>query len=151
MNTKIKKKLCWNCEGNVLQQDSLCPYCGVSLEVSPIPGTDGKDPFLPPYRLMSGSAQEQNIPIAPYTPEQGEEVEENTRSSERQEPSQDIASIAIPLSALLLGSVFVLFSFILFIFSDAHGVLTLNWNGTYWFLYLLLGLPLLYFGWKISK
>lgn len=153
MSTKTKKKLCWNCEGNVALQDETCPYCGVSLDVTPIAGTGGKDIHLiPPYKLVS-NPQDQMIPEAPYPAQNPEPVtaEENTPPlPEAEETFNDINTIALPLSTLLLGAILVLFGLILFLFSDSHGVFTLHWNGTYWYLYLIIGVPLLYFGWKTS-
>lgn len=149
MNTKTKKKLCWNCEGNVSLQDEQCPYCGVSLDVTPIPGTNGNHiHFDPPYKL--NSLENALIPPAPYASVQSEEEQKEEELPVSSDGGSELKSTVISLSLALLGTVMVLFSLILFIFSDNKGVLTLNWNGAYWYVYLLIGIPLFYLGWRFA-
>lgn len=148
MNTKTKKKLCWNCEGNVSLEDELCPYCGVSLDVTPIAGTNIQDmQLIPPYKLSTNPV-DQPIPTAPYP---SQEVNEEPPLEKTETYPNDVKTFAIPLALFLLGSVLILFSLILLIFSDSQGILTLNWNGNYWFIYLLIGIPLTYLGWRVAS
>jgi hypothetical protein len=149
MNARPKKKLCWNCEGSVSLSAESCPYCGVS--VAGLPPEMSTDLPTPPYRLVNAT-QESAIPVAPYLDETELEEEESA-----EELSEDIAELADKageedtkktvgiLALLFAGSVFLLFGFALFLFSD-EGYLTLHWNASYWFVYLLLALPLLFFG-----
>lgn len=138
MGVKTKKKLCWNCEGDVVLNAANCSFCGVSLEVAAME-EEKKDPFAPPYRLEPNPDQ---IPTAPYplSPEAKEE-----------QASKDPRSLVLGLTLLLLGSTCALFSLILWLFSSPEGILTLRWNGNYWFVYLLVSLPMLYLGWKTTQ
>ncbi len=141
------KKLCWNCEGNVLIDQDTCRYCGVSLDVSPIPGTANQSHSPPPYKLISTPAN-QSIPAAPYSaPEKDISAkEEAIPEEELSQPSNLFQNTAIAVSSLMLGVVFSLFGIILFAFSDAQGIFTLSWHARYWFVYVLMALPLLYIG-----
>ncbi len=113
-----KKKLCWSCQGNIAMSLNSCPYCGVDLE---------------------GEAPE--VPV-------GDEVHKivdnclDTSSSKQELIKPDIAPWL-----LLPGAVFFLFGLALYLFSQ-EGILTLRWNASYWSYYLVLSLPLLYFGWR---
>lgn len=139
MSGKTKKKLCWNCEGNVDLKHETCPYCGVSLNISPIAGTK-PDP-KPPYRSTANS----KVPPAPYP------IKEEEKSVEEPAASNEFRSIAFSLTFLLLGSVLSIFSLILALFADANGIFTLRWQAQYWYIYLILAIPLLYFGWRASS
>lgn len=141
MSTKTKKKLCWNCEGSIDVKVDKCPFCGVSADVTPIPGTQPKGKSLP--KASSG------IPQAPYAIK--EENPPENASTEASAPTSDFQAIAFSLSFLLLGTVLAIFSFVLYLFSDAQGILTLQWHASYWYIYLLIALPLLYLGWRTAS
>lgn len=134
MNTKNKTKLCWNCDGIVDIAAHKCGFCGVSTDVSPIPGTQPKK--TPPMSSKKGST-------APYQTK--EEVSEESRESN---PFQT-ATLAI--STLLLGTVLAIFSLILALFSNSNGIFTLSWNGEWWYIYLILAIPLLWVGWRSAS
>lgn len=148
MSTKTKRKLCWNCEGNVSLEDETCPYCGVSLDVAPIAGTEPKNErFASPFKI----SVQPIIPTAPYPPkieEKAPEQPENTPSLETGQTSSDLQQTLLTLLSLLLGTVLIIFGFILLLFSDKNGIFTLQWHGSYWFIYVLFGAPLLYYGWR---
>lgn len=153
-----KQKLCWNCEARVDFGVENCPSCGVYLSSSPLleQSTDqlpDNSYISPPYKLVSNE-EEQQVPDSPYTmaSEEVQEDEEEVVESEYTDAKLDIPfkewkTEMLPMSFLLGGSVFSLFGIVLLLFSDG-GTLTLSWNGNYWYLYTLLGIPLLYFGWK---
>lgn len=143
MNAKPKKKkLCWNCEGGVALDVENCPYCGVYL--SP---TDKPEKNRSSNSALGKSQTEPSseIPIAPYAQDTAEAVQEEP-SEIAGEGVSLLGSTLQPLLLLLTGAVFSIFGLALFLFSH-KGVFTLSWNGTYWFLYLLLGVPMLLFGW----
>lgn len=155
MNTKTKKKLCWNCEGNVAIIDETCPYCGVSLDVSPmLSNAVGSDALNPPYKYTQ-STSETSIPLAPYRTEEQEpkaQVEETLPPpADTVRTTHELQKTAIALSSLLLGFTLLLFSAILLLFSDNNGYLTLRWSADFWYLYLIVGAPLLYWGWKTAS
>lgn len=106
-----KKRMCWNCEGNIPLQEEVCPYCRASV-----------------------------LPI-----QSDESIEEESVSEE--EKSGESKFIALTMGLLMGGSFFLLFSFLLFFFSN-NGFFTLIWSDKYWYIYLFVSLPMLYFGWK---
>lgn len=162
MNPKTKKKLCWNCEGSTSVQDENCPYCGVYLSPLSIGGNEDKEDslFAPPYRL-SNIDEEQEVPLSPFALENegenessqtgvsSEKVQVITSISKNQlsESTRQMQAITMPLVLLLTGSIFLLFGIVLVLFSQ-NGVFTLHWDANYWFIYLGISVPLLFFGWR---
>lgn len=151
MNARPKKKLCWNCEGSVSSTIETCPYCGVSVV-----GISADLSPAPPYRFVNAK-QEPAIPVSPFSdfpqaqpkePREAvlEEEEETLAEEEGNSPNETKLTIIV-LAALFLGSVFFVFGFALFLFSE-EGRLSLEWNASYWYAYLLLSLPLLFFGFQ---
>lgn len=67
----------------------------------------------------------------------------NKTEEEDDEESLQIGSLLL----LSLGGHLFTLAWLLFFFSD-HGKLVLEWKSKYWFVYLLLSLPLVYKGWK---
>lgn len=143
MNKEAKKKLCWNCEGNVDQEAVQCQYCGVTL--TPSYGIDDNDAVSsnhfnsqPPPPIYSSSTA-----LNFENKDNAEAVPEDLNNSK---PGQIQASI--PFALLLCGIVLFLFALMLLFFSK-NGVLTLKWDASYWFVYLLFSAPLLYLGWRL--
>ncbi len=105
-----KKKLCWNCEGNVSLEQEICPYCRASI----VPSID--------------DGQEANVHL------------------EEEETQGDKGSfIATTMGLLMGGTFFFIFGLLLFFFSN-NGYFVLRWSDSYWFLYLCVALPMIYFG-----
>jgi hypothetical protein len=158
MNKAARKRLCWNCEGSVSIAEETCPFCGVSvvpafLEGTILEGANGSD-FIPPYSSHASHSNEFDIPKSPYgfieedKPLIEEEQIQKKIEEDDQQPSLDeFKRVVTSVTLLLGGSVFFLFSLALLFFSH-HGVLTLHWNGDVWFIYILLALPMLIFGWR---
>lgn len=141
MSTTQKKKLCWNCEGRVSFEEENCPYCSVYLG-SVIDEGRKQDVLAPPYQIVEEEG-EQEAPESPYQMEDHSAMEE---APELDEAKSDMRQVVLPLGMLSAGSLFFLFGLMLLIFSD-HGTLTLSWSADYWYLYVLLSLPALLFGW----
>ncbi len=125
-----KQKLCWQCEGNVNHHDENCPYCGVYLNPEENDEVRDTHHFIPPYK-----------------PEIPESIASDQVKVPEQESVHGIFDYVKPLMFLLLGSTLAIFSFILFLF-NTNGVFTLQWNANIWYLYLIVGLPLLWWGWR---
>jgi hypothetical protein len=147
MNKFVKTRLCWNCEGSVAVTAETCPYCGVSVVPASLDGTPAN--FAPPYRIGSN---ESSIPRSPYASQQEaqkpEEVEIGQPADKSSEaPLDDFKRVFWALVLLLSGSVFFLFGLVLVLFST-DGVFTLRWDGTLWFIYSLVSIPMLLLGWK---
>lgn len=148
MAANEKKKLCWNCEGNVARNLETCPYCGVYLSPQ---GADNKDQktdknlIKPPYPIQN-SKKDKQVPKPPYVPEEKEEDEEEEEAlATPQEPRANAFLYALLL--LLAGSQFALFGLMLYLFSD-RGQLVLSWSQDYGLVFLALAVPLL--GWGVK-
>lgn len=69
-------------------------------------------------------------------------------SKKKEEEAHEQESMQIgSLLLLSLGGHLFTLAWLLFFFSD-HGKLVLEWKSRYWFVYLLISLPLIYKGWK---
>lgn len=169
--TSVKKKLCWNCDGHVSFDADSCPYCGSQLNKK-----EGKDNLSPPFQEEEFASSENQFKV-PFDPEEtpklalyelneGEkknltpwkftEREWETLTGERGEPSvsdedgEERRNILVTLAMLLIGSSFFLFSLALFFFSS-EGSFTLTWKASSWYLYFVVSVPLLLYGWKHLK
>ncbi len=133
MSAIPKKRLCWNCHGEVPMVVQTCPYCGVYVEQT-APGVQ-TDEHEPPYHFKASG--DMSIPASPFASE--EDLSHQNAISTGSEATtvalNDAKSVLFPVLFLLTGSVFFLFGLVIALFSE-EGVLTLSWNGEYWFAYL---------------
>lgn len=146
MSAIPKKKLCWNCEGRVSFSVENCPFCGVYLSSSSlINQQDESSTHIPPYRTSS----DKSIPASPYNMNDDEEIKTEDSNEDIQEEALNTnqKSNLLPFILLLAGSVFLVFGLILLIFSR-QGTLTLQWDASYWFVYLGMAVVLLFVGWR---
>jgi hypothetical protein len=152
--TTTKKKLCWNCEGSVARDALNCPYCGVYLrrDEDNDDYEDEEDAITPPYRIESFAKNA--VPQAPYATPESAAISTTPVAESKPILStktlNDWKTVFIPLLLLLSGSIFLVFGMILLLFSSG-GLLTVQWRGSLWIWYLVLALPLLYFGWRTLK
>lgn len=157
--TPTKKKLCWNCDGNVPLRAEHCPYCGVYIEQSgDLDDLDEpeEEDHAPPY-VMS-SPQKANTASAAPTPPYSSRLKKNAKSPTtqpkatgapaRSDAKEPLRQVVVPLLLLICGSVFALFGLVLLLFSD-NGVFVLKWNGDHWPYYLVAGLIALLAGWRL--
>lgn len=151
MNAIPKKKLCWNCEGNVAREVDNCPYCGVYLHASEEMDSGF---WNPSYRPSEEQDLESNIPSPPYQSTESEKdsvIEPLHVSTAIQ--TKDLASFKqlkqdlFPILFLMAGSIFFIFGLVVYFFSEG-GTLTLQWKEEYGLYFLLLSAPLLHFGWR---
>lgn len=148
MTVKQRKKICWNCDGSVPVEEENCSFCGVYL--SPLESDEDKNSlFSPPYRLQEVE-EEADVPPAPYATAHVEAVAASQPIPEEplvKEPSSYTLEqrTLFSLSLILSGAVFLIFGLALLLFSR-NGILTLSWDATLWFLYIILAIPLLVFG-----
>lgn len=147
MDKQQKKRLCWNCEGNILMDQEICPFCGVS--VVPAVLDQGNHSFAPAYQ-MSHHTSNSAVPKSPYISEPIEQEPKETKSvyNERETGLDEFKFTFLSTLLLLSGAVFALFGAVLFFFSK-NGIFRLEWDANFWFFYLILSLPMLYLGWKI--
>jgi|ERR1700733_7695242 len=144
MNATQKKKLCWNCEGRVPLDSENCPYCAVYLGPAPN-DKDGRSVLAPPYKIVETEDQEEVVPESPFT--SSKEDSEKESLPILADSNNNVTQVVLPLALLSGGALFSLFGFILFLFSE-KGMLNLQWNGEYWYLYLTFALPMLILGWR---
>lgn len=141
-SVKVEKmRMCPYCEGTVPLDASKCRFCGSSLDAqSPKKKSynfDEYDEYIPPYQ-PKGAPSRENV----YTPEYNEDVLAGADDNIEEEKGH--------LAALLLlscGGMLFTLSVMLYFFSE-HGRLVLEWKSRYWSLYMLIGLPMLYYGLK---
>lgn len=149
MSATPKKKLCWNCDGNVPLKAEHCPYCGVYIEQTH-EEEDVEEEHSPPYAALGARRTEEEAPTPPFKkrnrqalPKEKEETPKESSFSPT--PTQ---RIVLPLGLLLCGSVLALFGLVLFLFAD-HGLFTLQWNSDHWPFYLSVGVLFLLGGLRL--
>ncbi|MBA2368587.1 MAG: hypothetical protein H0V82_06145 [Candidatus Protochlamydia sp.] len=141
MSAVPKKKLCWNCEGNVPKDLDNCPYCAVYLH-----GLDEDNNSS----WTSSRYSEEEIPEPLYQRQEDAHAENEESEASPLTLSisfQQLKKDVFPALFLMAGSVFFLFGIILFLFAY-DGVLTLQWQGHYAPYFLLASAPLIFLGWK---
>lgn len=136
MKPTDRQKMCPNCDGRIPYDATQCPYCFKEQEMDAnaknfaASSSDfGSDPFTALYPIPSSS---------------------NQKTATMTETTEAEGSQAIPFWPILmlsLGSNLLTIGILQFFFSD-HGVLRLEMNASYWFLMVLVAIPLIYFGLK---
>jgi hypothetical protein len=161
MKPADRQKICPNCDGRVAYDATQCTYCFTALQVDnsvpkiftpPTPQETFSTLYSPPYSSKPaetlGNSREasretrvlpKTTPI--YAEKDGGEMIDKTETSETKS--------FWPLLSLILGGNLLTLGILQFFFSD-HGTVRLEINGSYWFLMLLVSLPLFYFGLKSS-
>ncbi|MBS0627555.1 MAG: hypothetical protein JSS09_05020 [Verrucomicrobia bacterium] len=158
---KEKQKICSHCEGRISVEADTCLYCGMPLvtesAVSQVAQESVISTYSPPYGQKSSDYMKIESEFAPkfksplpredafsgITPSSSEAALAN--SEEGKDKSGFIA-----LVLALLGSNLLILGLMQGLFSDG-GILRLEWDCSYWFLFCLLAVPMLYFGIKKSK
>lgn len=154
--TASDQKLCWKCEEEVHPQALVCPYCTADLTKS-----SAKIESSPPYRFVAAAPEESIVPSPLYSPHniQAEEPNAAAKKNEEQKIPSPTAQLSfkgafdqalISILLLLAGTVFFLFSMVLFLYSN-EGIFVLRWNANLWPFFFLFSLPLLFFGWRALK
>ncbi len=140
MKQPERQKMCPNCDGRIPQESTQCPYCFAQLQIdstqkATLPPTT-TDPlsalYPPPYSTSSSTPSE----VKTTTAKSSDLIEAETQSI----PFWSILMLALGSNLLTLG-------ILQFFFSD-HGVLRLEMNASYWFLMVIVAIPLIYFGLK---
>lgn len=148
MSTTQKKKLCWNCEGRVPLDSENCPYCAVYLGPA-LNEKGGGNILAPPYKIIEAEEQEESLPDVPYIPTEESQEKQETQAVPVAAKSE-LKEVLLPLMLLSGGALFSLFGLILMFFSE-NGVLNLQWNGEYWYVYISAALPMLLLGWRYLR
>lgn len=131
---QVKKKICWNCEGSVPRDAQNCPFCAVYL--------NREEEGSPPFRMDVNENEEE---VESFDSE--EEIKEEKK---RSFSFSGWRGTVFSLILLMAGLFFLLFGFIITVFSE-NGFLTLQWSAQYWWAYFALALPLLAIGYLILR
>ncbi len=168
MTQTERKKMCWNCEADVNHQATYCPFCGTDLLNYP----QNKQPETAKQEMFASQSLQDSLTSLykpPYSARnrEGYGVPDDRRNAQFSEPQPDpLFSTDIrhteerqltpseekrgsiwSILLLSLGANLLTLGLILFFFAD-DGKLTLEWNSHAWFIYCLLSLPILFFGWR---
>ena len=125
MKTVDRQKICPNCDGRVPYDATQCSYCFTPLHAD----TTSKF-FTPPYLSRPNDA----------------EPSPTVKALHQEAQPVDTKSFW-PLFLLFMGGNLFVLGILQFFFSD-HGVVRLEINANYWFLMLLISIPMFYFGIK---
>jgi hypothetical protein len=137
MQPAPRLKMCPNCDGRIPQEATQCPFCFAQLQ------TDSSAPksIIPPT----------TDPLAALYPPSYSTSETKTATKTAGDlPEAESVSESIPFWSILmlaLGSNLLTLGILQFFFSD-RGVLRLEMNASYWFLMVIVAVPLVYFGLK---
>ncbi|HSX04492.1 MAG TPA: hypothetical protein VLG76_07165 [Rhabdochlamydiaceae bacterium] len=169
-----KQKMCPHCEGRIPYEAEICPYCAqeqVAEKVShsfqtPLFQNQSLQESLtslytPPYSgkrpLFSQNETQSTHPVKENA------MYKNVTDEKFQDPLQAISNAAAvdsdqkegesslwPTIFMVAASNFFILGLLQLFFSE-DGLLKLEWDGSYWFLYCLISLPLFYVGVKKMK
>lgn len=150
MGNKEKMRMCPYCEGTVPLDSSSCRFCGSSFEEGSsrhkgiVPDEREETFYHPPYAPVNKEAQAESI----YFPE-NDEMHASSYSHKEEEEEEEDEEKGHILALALLSSGAMLFTLsLLLLFFSEHGRLVLEWKSRYWSLYMILGAPLLYYGFQ---
>lgn len=166
-----RQKICSNCDGRIAIEAEECPYCGTACSVTevmtaPAPLFDHQaiqesltSLYTPPYSNKSAATMKQDKEKNKPKPVTRESHENQLNASlgkfnyspgtpvvETEEKVEEKSSFG-PLLFLLLGGNLIIIGLLQFFFSE-NGILRLQWESKYWFVYCLIAAPLLYLGYK---
>jgi len=161
MKPNERQKMCATCDGRIPLDANLCPYCSteqgtsgqVYLQHKSIQESLTSSLYPPPYAAkntsnpsqfqepMSEKRSEKKFQTAPVASSPHISLD-NT-----EEQSVEEKNSFWPLLLLSVGANLLVLGLLQFFFSD-NGLLTLQWDSSYWFIYCLAALPLFYLGFK---
>jgi hypothetical protein len=169
MKPTDRQKMCSHCDGRVPFEASECPYCGhefpeESKASSQTPLFKNQSLqeslaslYTPPYNqsktpLKSPPLQKKPIEMSREpTPIHPLAAGSTTIAATADNESNEVAKKSFwSLFALIVGGNLFILGLLQLFFSE-EGVLRLEWDGSFWYLYCLISLPLFYFGYKKAK
>jgi hypothetical protein len=163
--------MCISCEGRIPLDAEVCPFCATHQMVqnsfqAPIfqnqsledsltslytPPYQGKQPQFhttPQEEPMRENAMNTDPPH--YKAVSGRQIMDPLMGATVEDEKEKPKGSIWPILLLLAGVNFSIIGLMQLFFSK-DGVLTLEWNANWWFFYCLIGIPLLYFGFKKAK
>ncbi|HEU64134.1 MAG: hypothetical protein KR126chlam4_00037 [Candidatus Anoxychlamydiales bacterium] len=157
-------KMCPSCDGSISMDAIFCPYCGSNVfeKNEDLPDKKTEDDvkslsyeetlsslYPPPYKpkaiqTATSKYYEEENDVEKDEDENQEKLEKKNISEKNEK------NALIPTALFWLGINILVFSVLLLVFSQ-NGVLYLKWNAKFWFLYSIISIPLVYFGFKGLK
>jgi hypothetical protein len=137
MKSSEKFKLCPSCDGKAPLEVVICPFCAQSFNELTKTKSTLSASYTPPYSVDRSSQNTQEA-----TPLKESATKTQTLKIEK--------SLFLPVALLTIGSNLLILAFLLLILNH-DGKVELEWSASYWMIYALLGLPLLFMGYKILK
>jgi hypothetical protein len=169
MEGNERTKLCPNCDGSVAIEVSICPYCGSSVfQANNSHSLKNKDDSIkslsaketleslypPPYRPKSFDKPNKEEKPGNGDDDDDDPAEPDEDSDDHEGEEEDIDDVKnsglIPTMLFWIGVNIFVFAIILLLFSK-DGQLHLKWNASYWYMYAIVGIPLVYFGYNGIK
>lgn len=174
-----RTKGCWNCEADVSYEATYCPFCGTDLLNSSSENqTTPQDTkfadqtiqeslaslYKPPYSVRDrqglgvpdereeSTFKEVEPPKEDPLFQSYEQVEVKHQEIVSEETEVEVTrrGSILPLLFLMMGTHFLVLGMLL-LFCSKGGVVTLEWSSRFWFVYCLMGFPLIYFGNRLLK
>ncbi len=147
MKTSDRQKMCPNCDGRIAHDANQCPYCFANLP-APVDAPSGSlfslqdSLYSPPYRTATPAEEKKAAPA--------KAASESLAAAVAAEKGQEIQAAHDtkgfwPILMLTAGANLFTLGILQFFFSD-EGLVKLEMSSGFWFLFVLLSLPLFYFG-----
>jgi len=158
MKVNERQKMCATCDGRIPVDANRCPYCAAEQTQVYLQHKSIQDSltslYPPPYAAKNPPQQKEAMSKTTYTQESMLDkpflhINSSTRPSHEEsteKTKEEIASFWPILLLSIAANLFVVGLLQLF-FSD-QGLLTLQWQSRYWFIYCAAALPLFYFGFR---
>jgi hypothetical protein len=156
MKPTDKHKLCSHCEGRIALEAITCPYCNAEQTPAAAKATVSSSVpnslYTPPYTNKGLRYSVSGTESAPAAPDTFKSVAPTTESptptiAAQKEIAQEAPNHFWPLFTLSLASIMATLGLLQLFFSD-NGLLRLEWDSSYWFVYCIAALPLFFFGIK---
>jgi hypothetical protein len=141
-----KMRMCPFCEGSVPLDAPSCRFCGSAFDEPSSDlnqGLNSENPYYsPPYSPTGGSFGDSVFK---------RENKESIHSSYQETNEEEEKGHIFALTLLSAGGMLLTLSLLLLFFSE-HGRVVLEWKSRYWSLYMIMAVPLFYYGFKkLSK
>ena len=163
MKPNDRQKMCSNCDGRIPIEALSCPYCGseqsdAQKETQAFQGTLFKHQALqdsltslytPPYAARTHTEEENKKSETYKEVKSASSIAQAALplSTEEKTETEQTSSGVWPIIALSAAGNLLTLGLLQLLFSH-DGMLKLQWDSSYWFIYCLAAAPLFYFGLK---
>lgn len=142
MKPKKRKKLCYNCDGEIDVDVIVCPFCAADLrEEKP------EQRYESYITHVDASRHGQQASVHGADLSIDESLEEDSLNLDDEEETTSKQKAILPTVLFTLGVQLCLLSVLMLLFSH-KGVVLLKWDARYWFFYLAVSAPLIFFGYR---